>query len=121
EIVPIGDSRFLFCDNNLGDVLLELRLDGDGGMAGPLVRRPLVGLADDAVDDLEGMAIVKHRRRTWIFATPSLSLKLRKRKTRAKSKRGKVAPGRNGLLRVAARGGRLEAEVMPAFRDWFIA
>jgi hypothetical protein len=30
EIVAIGDSRFLFCDNNIGDALLELRLAADG-------------------------------------------------------------------------------------------
>jgi hypothetical protein len=44
EIVAIDDSRFLFCDNNIGDALFELRLAADGTMAGPLIRRPLRGI-----------------------------------------------------------------------------
>jgi hypothetical protein len=122
EIVPVADSRFLFCDNNLGDCLLELTLDADGRMAGPLVRRPLVGLADAAVDDLEGMAIVDDGRRKLIFVTPSLSLKGRKRKTHRKAERGKLVPARSGLLRVrVGRHGRLEAELIPDLRGWLLA
>lgn len=34
EIVAIADSRFLFCDNNIGDGLFELQLAADGGRSG---------------------------------------------------------------------------------------
>src|SRR6185436_19154166 len=80
EIVPIADSRFLFCDNNLNDVLLEMVLDAEGRLAGSLVRRPLVGLTAGAIDDMEGMAVVEHGGETSVFVTPSLSLKKRKKK-----------------------------------------
>ena len=41
EIVALDDSKLLFCDNNIGDALFELRLAADGKMAGPLIRRAL--------------------------------------------------------------------------------
>src|SRR5262249_46489972 len=44
-VVPLADSRFLFCDNKTGDALFELDLTMDGRMKGPLIRRPLQGLA----------------------------------------------------------------------------
>ena len=34
DIVAIGDSRFLFCDNNISDALYELRLTPEGQAAG---------------------------------------------------------------------------------------
>src|SRR3954454_24267981 len=58
EIVAIDDSRFLFCDNNIGDALLELRLAADGTTACPLIRRPLRGIEPGTVDDLEGITHV---------------------------------------------------------------
>jgi hypothetical protein len=71
---------------------------------------------------MEGMALVEQGRRRWIFVTPSLSLKARKKaKGLKKSKRGKLAPARNGLVRISlGRHGRLDAEVMPAFREWLL-
>src|SRR5260221_99669 len=95
EIVAIDDSRFLFCDNNIGDALLELRLAPDGTMAGPLIRRPLRGIEPGAVDDLEGMTRVRTDGCGFIVAMPSLSLKRRKGHHNKMSKRGKESPGRN--------------------------
>src|SRR5215510_11862035 len=46
DIIPIADSRFLFCDNNTDDALFELDLTPDGRKKGPLIRRPLRGLVD---------------------------------------------------------------------------
>jgi hypothetical protein len=58
-IVPIADSRFLICDNNTNDALFELNLGPDGQKKGPLIRRPLQGLAPGAIDDMEAMAFVE--------------------------------------------------------------
>jgi hypothetical protein len=122
EIVAVDDSRFLFCDNNLGGTLVELSLAPDGSMAAPLVPRPLAGLPEGAVDDLEGLAIARTNDETFLFASPSLSLKQRKNLDRKPSKRGKEAPGRNGLVRMRlGADARLEAEVIPDFRSWLVA
>src|SRR5262245_30113502 len=45
DVVPLADSRFLICDNNTNDALFELNLTPDGQKKGPLIRRPLQGLA----------------------------------------------------------------------------
>jgi hypothetical protein len=121
EIVAIDDSRFLFCDNNIGDALFELRLAADGSMACPLIRRPIEGIEPGAVDDLEGMTHVRTDGGSVIVAMPSLSLKQRKGHHRKKSRRGKESKGRGGLLRIMYREDhRLEAEVLPRFRDWIV-
>src|SRR5262245_60536393 len=78
EIVAIDDARFLFCDNNIGDGLIELRLAADGTRDGPLVRRSFEGLEPGTVDDLEGMTCVEAEGRRHLFVTPSFSLKKRK-------------------------------------------
>lgn len=121
EIVAIDDSRFLFCDNNIGDALLELRLAADGTMAGPLIRRPLRGIEPGAVDDLEGMTLLREGDARLIVAMPSLSLKRRKGSPRKKSRRGKEAPARDCLLRITfGEGDRLEAEVLRGVRGWIV-
>src|SRR3954464_14678426 len=53
EVVALSDSRFLFCDNNLNDSLVEMVLGADGTLAEPLIRRPIQGLPEGAVDDME--------------------------------------------------------------------
>jgi hypothetical protein len=99
EVVALGDSRFLFCDNNVDDALFELRLAPNGSMACPLLRRPIHG----------------------IVATSSLCLKKRKRHHKKKRKRGKVAAARESILRIAIDGDeQLRAEVMPDFRPWLV-
>src|SRR5882672_10815504 len=62
-IVSLADSRFLICDNNTDDALLELDLGPDGRKKGPLIRRPLQGLSPGAIDDMEGMALVEENGR----------------------------------------------------------
>jgi len=122
EIVPIDDSRFLFCDNNIGDGLFELRLTPEGRMGSALIKRSIQGLLEFGVDDLEALALVEVNGRRFIVASPSMSLKLRKRyKERKKTKRGKEAPSRNGLIRIEIDSDyALRAEIIPDFRSWLI-
>ncbi len=121
EIVAIDDSKFLFCDNNIGDALFELRLAADGKMACPLIRRPIRGIEPGTVDDLEGMTHVRTEGGSLIVVIPSLSLKQRKRRHKKKSKRGKESTARNCLLRISfGEDDRLEAEVLSAFREWIV-
>src|SRR5262245_21056761 len=120
EIVAIDDGRFLFCDNNIGDSLFELRLDAGGSLAGPIEPRPIRGIAADKVDDLEGMTIVSAGNRQFIFANPSLCLKRRKGNHRKKSERGKPKAARNCLLRIRVDGDELEAEILTGFREWVV-
>jgi hypothetical protein len=113
-VVPLADSRFLFCDNNTNDALFELDLTANEQMRGPLKRRPLQGLAIDAIDDLEAMTLAEEKGRRFIFVASSLFVK--------RSKDGqsqKVQP--SGLLRVTIKADdSLSAENMPGFRDWFV-
>lgn len=113
-VVPLADSRFLFCDNNTGNALFELDLTPDGQKKGPIIPRPLKGLAPGAIDDLEALAQAEERQTRFIFATSSLSLK--------KSKNGgppQVRP--SGVLRVKVNADNsLTAENMPGFRNWFL-
>jgi hypothetical protein len=121
EVVPLGDGRFLFCDNNISDTLFEMRFDAEGALDGKLVRHKISSLSLDDVDDLEGLAAAEHDGKTMIYAVPSLSLKKRARIDRKKSKRGKEAFARYGLLRIT-RGARstLFAEVIPDLRSWLL-
>jgi hypothetical protein len=121
EVVALADSRFLFCDNNIGDALFELRLVADASMECPLIRHPISGMEAGTVDDLEGMALVEHNARKFIFAIPSLSLKQRKKFHKKRGDRGKVADSRNSILRISAgEGDQLNTEVIPDFRAWLI-
>jgi hypothetical protein len=89
-------------------------------MACPLIRRQIEGIADGALDDLEGMALVNIGDRRFIFALSSLSLKKRKKWHRKRSKRGKVFPPRNGMLRISQSDGRFVAEIVSDFRGWLV-
>ncbi len=121
EVIAIGDSRFLFCDNNVSDALFEFRLAKDGSMACPIIRRPLEGIEPGAIDDIEGLELVKAGGHRFIFATASLCLKQRKRHHRKKIKRGKVSSAREAILRIAiGKDDRLRAEIIPNFRPWLI-
>jgi hypothetical protein len=115
-IVPLGDSRFLFCDNNLNDALMELVVSKDGQQQGPLVRRPLVGLGKQHIDDMEELTIVEQGGRRLVFAVTSLSVKAGSRK---KGKEDEVRPG--GLLRITIQpDGFLASELMSDFRAWLV-
>jgi len=121
EVLALADSRFLFCDNNVCDALFEFRLDPDGALVGPILRRPIEGLQPGAIDDIEGLEIVSAGDRQFIFATSSLCLKKRKKPRRKKSKRGKLAPAREAILRIALGPGEsLHAEIIPDFRPWMV-
>jgi hypothetical protein len=120
EVVALADSRFLFCDNNVSDALFEFRLRDDGTLRGRLVRRRIEGLAPGAIDDIEGIEIVKADDRTFIFGTSSLCLRTRKGR-HPKKKRGKVAASRESIVRIAVGpDGRFRAETIPGFRPWLI-
>ncbi|GAA3048130.1 hypothetical protein GCM10010464_10450 [Pseudonocardia yunnanensis] len=124
EVVALGDSRFLFCDNNLNDSLVEMVIGSDGTLAEPLIRRPLQGLPEGAVDDMECMALVEHEYGKTIFVSPSLSNKIRKGFETAPQRRDRAKPSaaRAGLLRVDVReDDSLHAKLIPDFREWFVA
>src|SRR5215471_13596136 len=75
DVVPLADSRFLFCDNNSKDALFELDLGKDGRKKGPLIKRPLQGLGRKEIDDIEAMTIAEEKGRRFIFVASSLTLK----------------------------------------------
>lgn len=131
-IVPIADSRFLICDNNTNDALLELTIAPDGRQQGPLVRRPLGGIAEDIVDDMEDLAYVDAPGGRIFFATTSVSMKAgsKKKKKKDDDEGGKkkkkeekpATPRPGGILRIRTNAaGGLDAEPMPEFRDWLVA
>src|SRR5262249_60224342 len=114
-VVPLGDSRFLFCDNHAADALYELDLTPDGQMQGGLIRRPLRGLAGDSIDDLEGMTLAEENGRRFVFVASSLCLKNARKGLEEKPTR---VPS-NGWLRVTINPYHgLSAENRPPFRDW---
>ena len=113
-IVALGDSHFVFVDNNTNDALLELRLTPDGKQAAPIARLPLRGLAPGTVDDIEDLALAVIDGRKYIFATPSFSMK-------AGKKGASAAMRPSALLRIAVGDdGALNTEAMPGFREWFV-
>jgi hypothetical protein len=121
EIVAIADSRFLFCDNNVGDGLFELQLAADGQMARSLIRRPLQGIETEAVDDLECMTYVQSQGRVFLFVSPSFSLKQHQRHHKKKSQRGKLSAARSCLLRISiGADDQLSAELLSGFRQWLV-
>jgi Protein of unknown function (DUF3616) len=121
EVVAIADSRFLFCDNNISDSLFEMRLTKTGAMAGPLIRRRIIGVSPRYLDDFEGMAVARDGTTYYLVVATSFSLKVRSRKARKKSGRGKPAIERESLLRItAAESAEPQAEIIPGFRGWLI-
>lgn len=116
-VVPLGDSRFLFCDNNLNDALIEVVVSEDGRQQGRLVRWPLVGLAAKSIDDMEDLTIVEQGGRRLVFAVTSLSVQAGSKK---KGREAAVRPG--GLLRITIQpDGSLATELMSNFRAWLMA
>ena len=112
-VISLADSRFLICDNNTNDALFELELTPDGRKKGPLIRRPLQGIARGAIDDLEDMTFVEENGRRYVFVTSSLYIK------KSKNEVMEVPP--SGVLRVTVNpDGTLKAENMQGFRKWLI-
>jgi len=113
DIVPLADSRFLFCDNNTNDALFELDLTPDGRKKRPLIRRPLRGLAGGVASEMEDMALVEEGGRRYLFLTSSMQV--------MRAEDGSLFVPPSGVLRVTIEpDGTLLAENMPDFRDWLI-
>src|SRR4029078_9542887 len=70
EIVDIGDSRFLFCDNNLGNTLFELRLNAKGAMRCHLIHHLINGIGPNTIDDMEGMTVAEENNRRFLLIAP---------------------------------------------------
>jgi hypothetical protein len=121
EVVALGDSRFLFCDNNVSDSLFEMRFDKDGNLEGKLVRHRISGVSPDFFDDFESMAVARAGDRDYLILATSFSLKIKARNARKKRQRGRRAIERESLLRVTTSTSREhEAEIIPGFRSWLI-
>lgn len=121
EVVALGDSRFLFCDNDVSDALFEMRLTKAGTLAGRLIRRPISGISTRFFDDFESMAIIGGGDRYRLVLATSFSLKIRDPRARRKSRRAKRALERESLLRLSHTGAsELQAEIIPGFRRWLI-
>jgi hypothetical protein len=113
DVIPLADSRFLFCDNNSSDALFELDLTPDGQKKGPLIRRPLQGIAPDLANDLEAMTLVEEGGRRYVFVSSSMYVK--------KVKKNSLKIPASGVLRVTIHpDDTLSAENMPDIRDWLI-
>lgn len=121
EVVALGDSRFLFCDNNVSDALFEMRFDAKGVLHGHLVRHTVSGFSPDFYDDFESMAIAHEDGRDYLILATSFSLKIKNKDARKKSQRGRRSIGRESLLRVTLGAAREhEAVIIPGFRRWLI-
>lgn len=108
-LVSIADGRFLVVDDLTDDAFYELHLAPDGTQAGPLERRPIVGLEAKHVEDFEGATLVETNGERIVVAVSSLEL----------------TEGENveaGLVRVRfdAAGG-MRGETMPGFRTWLVS
>jgi hypothetical protein len=121
EVVALGDSRFLFCDNNISDALFEMRFDAKGGLHGHLVRHTISGVSPDFYDDFESMAVAREGDRDYLILATSFSLKVKDRNARKKNQRGRRSIARESLLRVTTDASRdHQAEIIPGFRTWLI-
>jgi len=117
DVIPLADSRFLFCDNNVGDALYELRFTPEGKKKGSLLKKQIEGLEFGVVDDLEGLTLAENEAGRFIFALSSLSIKSKKKANDFKVKKG----ARNALVRLLiAEGERLMPDIIPDFRSWLI-
>lgn len=114
-IVEIAPGKFIFADNNSNDALFELNLEANGAKAGPLVRRPLVGLQPGQLDDIEGLALAQKDGKTVIFASTSMM-------NQTSKKKGDLVAPPSALLRITVQpDGTLATEVIPDIRKWFAA
>ena len=92
---------------------MELNLNPDGTQDGPVVRRPIVGLAPGALSDPEGIARIDRNGAIDLIVASSLSVS-------GFAVSGEVI-AHHGLVRVRyTRDGELHGEAMPGFREWLI-
>jgi hypothetical protein len=109
DLVPIADSTFLIVDDLTDDAFFELSLSPDGKKSKPLLRRPILGLGNGLVEDLEGAALVEESGQRYIVSVSSLE-----------GNEGENTEA--GLVRVAIdASGALRGEIMPGFRNWLLA
>ena len=121
EVVALADSRFLFCDNNIGDTLFEMRVDRTGRLTGQLIRHTIRGVSPAFYDDFESMAVAQAHGRNYLILATSFSLKIKAKNAARKSRRGRRAVERESLLRVTMSAGREhQAEIIPGFRSWLL-
>lgn len=121
EVVALGDSRFLFCDNNISDTLFEMRLKKSGTLAGPLIGHKITGVSPRYFDDFESMAVAQDGTTYYVIVATSFSLRVRSRTAKKKSERGKRSVERESLLRIkTAEATEPQAEIIPGFRSWLI-
>jgi hypothetical protein len=121
EVVALADSRFLFCDNNVGDALFEMRFDANGALDPRLVRHRISGVSPDFSDDFESMAVASAGGRDYLILATSFSLKIKDRTAARKRHRGRRSIARESLLRVRISSSREhQAEIIPGFRTWLV-
>jgi len=108
-LVALGDSTFLVVDDLTDDAFYELRFTSDGAKEGPLIRRPIQGLAQGHTEDFEGATLVESGEKRYIVAVSSLE-------------RNERENNEEGLVRVTLDpNGTLSGETMAGFRTWLIA
>ncbi|MDL9935986.1 hypothetical protein QSJ18_04435 [Gordonia sp. ABSL1-1] len=108
-VVDLGGGRCAFVDNRDGSALLELALDADGAQVGPLLTRPLSGVAHGDLTDPEGLTLVDYAGTRYLIAASSLGAR----------RKGVDPPG--GLVRIIySPDGHLHAESIPDFRGWLL-
>lgn len=112
-VVPVGERRFVFIDNDDPHALFEFRLSRKGKQRGLIVRRPLVGLARGDLSDPEGLTRIDTADGAIdLVVTSSLGVV---------SDRGDEPVVADGLVRVRySPHGDLQASAMPNFRRWLL-
>jgi hypothetical protein len=111
-VVPVGPTRFVFIDNRDPLALFELQLKSDGTQRGKVKRRPIVGVAKDALSDPEGLALIEVNGAIDLVIASSLSVDA--------ARPGSI-DSHEGLVRVRyTPDGDLHAEAMEGFRDWLL-
>jgi hypothetical protein len=112
-VVQVGPGRFLFVDNHDPSALFELALDAEGAEVERISRRPLAGLARDALRDPEGLARVSHNGEVFLIVGSSLCV--------FGDGGSGPRPVSDGLVRARyGPHGDLCAEAMEGFRDWLL-
>lgn len=115
-VVPVGELRFVFIDNQAADAVFEFTLNPDGTQQGPVRRRPLVGLDGGSLTDPEGLTLVEVDDAHFLIAASSLSVW-----SEAPPGPGQEPYAHQGLVRIRyTPDGDLRAEAMKGFRRWLL-
>jgi hypothetical protein len=107
-VAQVGPGRFVFVDNHDSSAFFELAVDGDGALAERIQRRPLAGVADGQLLDLEGLTRGDVNGEILLIASSSFCV--------AGTNRS------DGLVRARyTPHGDLHAESMVGFRAWLLS